>query len=106
MARGSTRSLRFIVEGQETTFPADFAGDGDVDGDDLSIWKGAYGKNALGDANGDGDSDGRDFLAWQRQFTGSGGTAFSQTTIVPEPGSFALILGLAMAIAVRCCNNW
>ncbi|QEG33634.1 hypothetical protein [Bythopirellula goksoeyrii] len=99
-------NMRFVIVGQEASFTADFENDGDVDSNDLTIWQGAYGTNSSGDANGDGDSDGRDFLAWQRQFTGSGGTAFSQTTIVPEPGSFVLLLGLAMAIAVRCCNNW
>lgn len=49
--------------------PADFNGDGQVDGADLAIWQSAYGKSVLGDANGDGNTDGRDFLMWQRGVT-------------------------------------
>jgi hypothetical protein len=64
---------------------ADFDNDGDVDGIDLGIWKGAFGPSALGDADGDLDSDGQDFLLWQRQLSGSGISA------VPEP----VALGLA-----------
>jgi hypothetical protein len=54
---------------------ADFDDDLNVDGDDLTIWKGAFGNTAAGDADADGDSDGSDFLAWQRQLgaTAAGG---------------------------------
>ncbi|MEM8946841.1 MAG: ThuA domain-containing protein [Planctomycetota bacterium] len=47
---------------------ADFDGDGFVDGDDLSQWRGDYGIDDDSDADSDGDSDGSDFLAWQRNY--------------------------------------
>lgn len=47
---------------------ADFDDDGDVDGDDLTIWKGNVGPTAAADANADGITDGADFLAWQGEF--------------------------------------
>jgi hypothetical protein len=54
---------------------ADFNDSLTVDGADLTVWKGAFGNTAQGDADGDGDSDGSDFLAWQQQLgaTASGG---------------------------------
>ena len=51
-----------------TPIPGDFDDDGNVDGDDLTLWKGAFGQTAVGDADSDGDSDGADFLVWQRNF--------------------------------------
>jgi hypothetical protein len=71
--------------------PGDFDVDGDVDGDDLMVWEGAYGLNALADADGDGDTDGRDFLAWQRQF-GSGVPLEAADSTVPEPRTILLAL--------------
>ena len=69
---------------------ADFDRDGDVDGDDLVIWQGAYGVNSLGDADSDGDSDGGDFLVWQRSY---GAIApVSAATAVPEPAGLWLVL--------------
>ena len=49
----------------------DFDSDGNVDGEDLNVWEGGFGKQAGaelsdGDADGDGDVDGNDFLSWQR----------------------------------------
>lgn len=73
---------------------ADFDGDDDVDGDDLTKWEMDYGVNGGSDADGDGDSDGSDFLVWQQQFgmglplVGSIGAAQA----VPEPNSLALAL--------------
>lgn len=68
--------------------PADFNGNGTVDGGDLAIWQNGFGltgqtNNAAGDADGDGSVDGRDFLVWQRNFTSSGSAATSAA--VPEP---------------------
>jgi hypothetical protein len=81
------------------TFSADFDLDLDVDGDDLSLWQGAYGASGLADADGDGDSDGADFLVWQVQL---GSVFTAPTAAVPEPATNALLLlGLAMAIT-RC----
>ncbi|WP_145435526.1 hypothetical protein [Lacipirellula limnantheis] len=80
---------------------SDFDGDGDVDGDDLALWRTGFGTAGAatagdGDADADGNVDGRDFLIWQRQF------GFDLTpgtiTAVPEPGRGGpLILGLAIA---------
>lgn len=80
--------------------PGDFDDDGDVDGADLVIWKGAFGATALGDADGDGDSDGADFLEWQRQYTGPLPST-STVAAVPEPTVAAFVAPL-MLLAVRC----
>ena len=77
------------------TSPADFDNDGDVDGADLIVWRGAYGKTSAADADSDNDSDGRDFLIWQRQYTGPSPLAASTT--VPEP-STALLIATAMLL--------
>lgn len=75
--------------------PADFNGDGDVDGDDLAAWQSGFGGTAAGDADGSGWVDGHDFLVWQQQFTGSGG---GLQTSVPEPAG-AMMLFVAVALA-------
>ena len=82
------------------TFTADFDDDGDVDGDDLTQWRGDFGVNALSDANGDGDSDGADFLTWQQQF-GSGPPVTAASAPVPEPATLMLILAAAGLCARR-----
>jgi len=75
----------------------DFDSDFDVDVDDLTDWKGAFGLTAGGDADGDSDSDGGDFLLWQRYL----GTV-PAIAAVPEPTSVALVLiGLSWAAAYR-----
>jgi hypothetical protein len=65
----------------------------DVDGDDLVVWKAAYGVNANGDADGDQDSDGQDFLLWQRNV----GNMTTGISAVPEPSAvlLAAVAGLA-----------
>jgi hypothetical protein len=55
--------------------PADFNGDGKVDGVDFLIWQSHYptASGATpdgGDANGDGKVDGVDFLIWQANYHG------------------------------------
>lgn len=80
---------------------ADFDGDGDVDGDDLTMfWKPAFGVTAAADADGDGDSDGDDFLAWQRQLglgVPAGGQAGAQS--IPEPAA-GVMAGFVVAAAL------
>ncbi len=71
--------------------PGDFDGDGDVDGADLTVWRGAYGPGAAGDADGDGDTDGNDFLVWQ-QNVGAGLPAAGAAGAVPEPATLAMTL--------------
>ncbi|WP_428306920.1 beta strand repeat-containing protein [Lacipirellula sp.] len=79
---------------------ADFDHDGDVDGDDLTAWKTAFGRNAGGDADGDLDTDGADFLHWQRHFGSSSGVVNLTPPIsaVPEPS--ALVLAFAATAGV------
>ncbi len=77
--------LQLTIEG--ANLPADFDGDGDVDGADLSHptlgWEARYGN----------DLDGADFLLWQRVLSGvSGSVAALQS--VPEPTSYVLCLTL------------
>jgi hypothetical protein len=72
---------------------ADFNFDGEVDADDLFLWKAAYGADGSADADGDGDSDGRDFMVWQRQVQQSALLAAASTS-VPEPGGL-LLAGVA-----------
>lgn len=77
---------------------ADFDKDGDVDAQDLTIWKGAFGATPLGDANGDEKTDGADYLVWQRQY----GTfpAATATAAVPEPAA-ALLAVLAAPLLLK-----
>ncbi len=85
--------------------PGDNDFDGDVDAQDLAVWKSAYGTGALGDADGDGDTDGSDFLIWQQNL----GADFTATSVgsvsaVPEPvtaGLASIALLGAMHLARR-----
>ena len=72
---------------------ADFDKDGDVDCADLTIWRGAFGLNNLGDADGDNDSDGADLLLWQQQLGSAPAAAVAAA--VPEPGSATLLAAWA-----------
>ncbi|HYO24392.1 MAG TPA: hypothetical protein VEQ85_05525, partial [Lacipirellulaceae bacterium] len=77
---------------------ADFDNDLDVDGQDLQVWKSAFGQTPLGDANGDGRTDGSDFVIWQRELGNDGTPAVGAAAAVPEPASAALLVcGLAAA---------
>jgi hypothetical protein len=84
-------------------FSADFDNDGDVDSTDLSIWRGAFDLNQLGDADGDNDSDGADFLAWQRQLGSA--PAVSAADAVPEPGALPLLSMACCAVALRAVRR-
>lgn len=80
--------------------PGDFNSDGDVDDDDLSVWRNGFSTSAgatlaTGDADGDADVDGADFLAWQSHFA----AAPSETTAIPEPQS-AVLLSLSGLVAL------
>ena len=79
--------------------PADFDGDGDVDGGDLQLWTSQFGAaGPAGDADQDGDVDGGDFLIWQRQLGSQSAVTTSQP--VPEPGADALILVCSVWLAL------
>jgi len=88
------------------TAPGDFDKDSDVDGDDLTLWKGAFGQTAVGDADSDGDSDGADFLTWQRNYA-PGAPAAGTAAAVPEPASLALLLTAVAGVLVgRKTSAW
>ena len=81
--------------------PANFNGDGQVNGADLEIWQAGFGltnqsNHSAGDANGDGVVDGADFLVWQHSLT-----AGSPATQTPEPTALLLVsvtfIGLRVA---------
>jgi hypothetical protein len=74
--------------------PADFNGDGLVNGADLTRWRQSFGAGPGADANRDGVSDGVDFLFWQREFDASAAVA-----AIPEPAA-AMLAALAIAGAV------
>ena len=78
--------------------PADFDGNGFVNGYDLMIWQRGLGltgqaDNSAGDADGNGIVNAADLAIWRSQFGGPpivGSDA--GTTAVPEPISAALLL--------------
>jgi probable HAF family extracellular repeat protein len=83
---------------------ADFNGDRQVDGLDLSAWANNFGatgdaSRSQGDADADLDADGADFLAWQRD----AGVNFGRDPSViaaPEPSTVPLPLA-ATALTIR-----
>jgi len=79
---------------------ADFDLDGDVDGNDFTTWRQAFGINGKADADRDGDSDGFDFLTWQQQFDASV-AALATSQAVPEPSSMLIAALLAAISCVR-----
>ena len=91
----TANSVRLFAD---DTYEADFDRDGDVDGDDLAVWRTHYGPNNYADANSDGISDGADFLVWQRQ-NGLGGAVM--TTMIPEPSTATLLCIAAAAPMLR-----
>jgi len=88
----------------EVQSPADYDGDGDVDGDDRARWETWFGINSNADADGDGDTDGADFLVWQRQYTGDLG-ALAGSIAVPEPASGLLCVAGIFLVGVRRCRR-
>lgn len=99
--RGAAFAPTLILSLNETALPADFNGDGVVDGDDLASWREGFGAaegatRAMGDANGDGDVDGDDYLLWQRSTGAALPLAASVTTAatVPEPDGQEIVAAL------------
>jgi hypothetical protein len=85
-------------------YSADFDLDGDVDGDDLTVWKASIGVNDGADADNDGDSDGADFMAWQQQLGSV--PAVAAAGAVPEPTAFALlIVGATALLSAGSCRK-
>jgi cytochrome c peroxidase len=80
----------------------DFDNNGAVDGNDLAVWKLAFGSTSAADADGDGDSDGGDYLAWQRNFGLTWedmALSTATTAAVPEPSAAAILSIAAAALA-------
>ena len=72
----------------KVTLPGDFDGDGNVDNEDLALWKSDYG----------GNYSGADFLSWQRHL---GQSIVGAVESVPEPSAAVLAeIGL-IAMALR-----
>lgn len=91
--------LNFSISTPDASIPGDFNGDLEVDGDDLFVWKGAYGRTPAADATFDNVSDGADFLVWQRNYGMTFATPAAQA--VPEPAAAMLALGAFAAFAAR-----
>ena len=75
-------------------YASDFDANQIVDRDDLDVWQSGYATSvpvnkAFGDANEDGSINGRDFLTWQQEHDDN---FASQTTSVPEPAAYGLLL--------------
>lgn len=71
----------------KVTLPGDFDGDGNVDDDDLAVWKSGYGSTYGGD----------DFLSWQRYF----GQSIGAIAAVPEPTAALLMMGALGWLGLR-----
>lgn len=72
----------------KVTLPGDFDGDGNVDNDDLAVWKSGYG----------GNYSGGDFLSWQRHL---GQSIVGAVASVPEPSAAVLAAIGLTAMALR-----
>jgi hypothetical protein len=75
--------------------PADFDGDGDIDGADVLVWQRTLGATGLppgsgADANGDGRVDGADLAVWRTRVTAANSVPSSGA--VPEPSSLMMML--------------
>ncbi|MCG8451427.1 MAG: PEP-CTERM sorting domain-containing protein [Pirellulales bacterium] len=86
---------------------ADYDADGDVDEDDLALWRNSYGLNAGADSNNDFSSDGLDFLAWQRQLGSTAPPLAASAAAVPEPTSAMLAAAfVVLTIGTSRRNIW
>jgi hypothetical protein len=102
---GANPGPQLLLSLSSAALPADFNGDGVVNGGDLTVWKTGLGtasgaSKAGGDADGDGDVDGGDYLVWQK----SVGTQLNLTApvaAVPEPSTLGLAAIFALAGALR-----
>lgn len=91
--------LNFSISTADASIPGDFNGDLEVDGDDLFVWRGAYGRTPAADATFDEVSDGADYLVWQRNYGLTFATAAAHA--VPEPAAALLALSAFAAPVAR-----
>jgi hypothetical protein len=80
----------------------DYNGDGSVDADDLSVWRGQFGKTGqamTADGNRDGIVDAADYVLW-RKSTGASGAGFGANA-VPEPSAIVLAMSSALIFSLR-----
>ena len=85
----------------DTSIPGDYDNDDNVDGDDLTVWRGDFGDTGAGvaaDGDNDDDADGNDFLIWQRNLGMQAGTV--NVGAVPEPAGLSLLLAGMATLAV------
>jgi hypothetical protein len=101
------RTSIFALSGEPTSAlaSADFNSSGQVNADDLSLWKTGFGMSTgavriNGDADADADVDGADFLLWQRQYTGA--ASAQAVTAVPEPCVLAMAI---FPLAILACTR-
>jgi hypothetical protein len=80
--------MRLVVV-EAPIYSADFDLDGDVDGDDLTVWKSNVGP---------GDGADADFLAWQQQYGSV--PAVPAVASVPEPAAVIMAF-LSLATLIR-----
>lgn len=95
-----------IIVAAATSLSADFNNSGAVDGADLTLWKGAFGQTAGGDADGNLVTDGNDFLLWQRQFGTAGNASiqgqFGNLTVTDVSGAF---VGTGLALQLNYVSS-
>ncbi len=89
--------------------PADFNGDGIVNGKDFLVWQRQYGSTGLyplaklaADGNADGIVDQQDLLLWQHYYIGNLlGEPLSKSLNIPEPATIALLLPIGLGVLLR-----
>ncbi|MEM6756964.1 MAG: dockerin type I domain-containing protein, partial [Planctomycetota bacterium] len=92
-----------IIDTLALLVPGDYNGDGVVDGADYTFWANRFGSSdpadLAADGNGDGVVDGADYTFWANRFGDSAALSLDEVglyfppIVVPEPASFALLLG-------------
>lgn len=111
IAADATTTIHLTLAGQlfgKYLIPAsngDYNKNGVVDGADYVVWRNTSGQTGVGlaaDGNGDGQVTNADFTLWRSKFSQSAGVGAgepSQSGVVPEPGSIAILLS---SIAIGC----
>jgi glucose/arabinose dehydrogenase len=84
----------------------DFDADGDVDDDDLDVWKAAFGSalpNPAADGNGNGVADAADYVTWRKNLGMSVHAGAGSGAAVPEPIAVIYVIqliGLSAAASI------